>query len=110
VPRPLAKLLIGHAVAFADDLGWRALANGDLLAAAESSGFDVLVTADTNLRYQQNLAGRRIAIVTLSMNAWRAIRGSADAVVQAVDRASPGSYQEVAFLRPPLNRRPPPPR
>jgi hypothetical protein len=110
VPRPLGKLLISHTVEFADDLGWRTLANGDLLAAAESSGFDVLLTADTNLRYQQNLAGRRIAIVTLSVNAWHVIRASAEAVTQAVDRSRSGSYEEIVFARPPLNRRPPPPR
>jgi hypothetical protein len=110
VPRPLAKLLVGHTVDFADELGWRALANGDLLTMAESSGFDSLVTADTNLRYQQNLARRRIAIVTLSTNAWRVIRENADAVAQAVNSASHGSYQEVDFARPPLNRRPPPKR
>ena len=80
VPRPVSRLLIGHAVEFADQRGWRELTNGDLLAAAERDGFDVMLTADTNLRYRQNLATRRIAIVALSTNAWPVIRDSPDPV------------------------------
>ena len=54
VPRPVSRVLTGHTVAFADKRGWRELSNGDLLAAAESAGFDALLTTDLNLRYQQN--------------------------------------------------------
>ena len=108
VPRPVARLLIGHAVEFADQRGWRELTNGDLLAAAERDGFDVMLTADTNLRYQQNLATRRIAIVALSTNAWPVIRDNPAPVIRAVDAASPGSYLEVRLARPPLRRRPAP--
>nr|WP_294510900.1 hypothetical protein [uncultured Rhodopila sp.] len=109
VPRPVSRLLTGHAVEFADQRGWRELTNGDLLAAAEHDGFDVLLTADTNLRYQQKLAMRRIAIVALSTNAWPVIGANPDPVVRAVDTASPGSYQDVRLARPPLRRRPAPP-
>jgi len=70
VPRPVPRFLTGHTVAFADKRGWRELSNGDLLAAAESAGFDVLLTTDLNLRYQQNLTARRIAIVALTTNHW----------------------------------------
>ena len=108
VPRPVSRLLIGHAVEFADQRGWRELTNGDLLAAAERDGFDVMLTADTNLRYQQNLASRRIAIVALSTNAWPVIRDNPDLVMRAVDAASPGSYLDVRLARPPLRRRPAP--
>ncbi len=108
VPRPLARLLTRHTVEFADQRGWRELTNGDLLAAAERDGFDVMLTADTNLRYQQNLAGCRIAIVALSTNAWPVIRDNAAPVVNAVDAAAPASYREVTFARAPLNRRPAP--
>jgi hypothetical protein len=74
VPRPAARLLTSFTVEFADRRGWRELSNGELLRVAEAHGFDVLVTADLNLRYQQNLAGRRIAVVALSTNNWRVVR------------------------------------
>lgn len=60
------RLLTGHQVIHSRFLGWRNLRNGELIAAAEAEGFDVLITVDKNLRYQQNLAGRRISIVTLN--------------------------------------------
>jgi hypothetical protein len=105
VPRPASRLLIRHAVEFADQRGWRELTNGDLLSAAESDGFDVMLTADTNLRYQQNLAARRIAIVALSTNAWPIIRDNPDPMIRAIDAATAGSYQEVRFTRPSKRRR-----
>jgi hypothetical protein len=110
VPRSASRFLAGHTVAFAAHLGWRELNNGDLLSAAESDGFDVMVTADTNLRHQQNLVGRRIALVVLSTNAWPVIRDDPDPVVRAIDAATPGSYQEVTLTLPPKRRRPPPAR
>ena len=105
VPRPAARLLTRHAVEFADQRGWRELANGDLLEAAEGEGFDVMLTADTNLCYQQNLTERRIAIVSLSTNAWPVIRDDPASMVEAVDAATSGSYREVQFAPPPLKRR-----
>jgi hypothetical protein len=82
-------------------LGWRELTNGDLLSAAEQAGFDVMLTADTNLRYQQNLSERRISIVVLSTNAWPSLRDHAEKIAEAVDAAMPGSYAEVSIPRPP---------
>jgi len=61
-PAPLARFLTGHAVTKAKERGWDALTNGDLLAVVEEAGFDMLLTADKNMRYQQNLTGRRIAL------------------------------------------------
>lgn len=61
-PRPLARFLAGHEVLRATELGWQQLSNGELIASAEEQGFDLLITADRNLRYQQNLTGRRLAI------------------------------------------------
>ena len=104
VPRPASRLLTQHSVEFADQRGWRELTNGDLLEAAERAGFDVLLTADTNLRYQQNLQARRIGIVALSTNAWPVIRGDPGRLAAAVDAASIGSYQQVVFDRPPRQR------
>ena len=69
-PAPLSSWLIGHSITEAQDRGWDTLSNGDLLAEAERAGFDVLLTADKNMRYQQNLTGRRIALVVLSTPQW----------------------------------------
>lgn len=66
---PTSRLLIRHAVELADQHGRRALTDGELLAAAERKGFDVLLAADTHLRYQQNLTTRRIAVVTILTDA-----------------------------------------
>lgn len=105
VPRPLARVLTGHNVELADQLGWRNFTNGDLLSAAERAGFDLMLTADTNLRYQQNLIGRRISIVALSTNSWPIIRDHAEKIVEAIQAARPGSYAEVSLPRSALNRR-----
>ena len=86
----------GHAVRTTDDEGWSALANGDLLAAAERAGFDVLVTGDRNLTYQQNLSGRRLSLVVLSTPAWPVVRANLPRVIAAVERAAPGSYEVTA--------------
>ncbi len=79
------------------ELGWATLKNGELLAAAESNGFEVFVTTDTNLAYQQNLSNRKIAIVVLSTTSWPRIQKSVSAIVSAIDKASPNSYQIVSI-------------
>ncbi len=96
-PAPLRRLLAGHAVATAYELGWATLKNGELLAAAEVQAFDVLVTTDTSLKYQQNLALRRIAIVVLGTTSWPRIKAARAVVVAAVEAATRGSYTEVAI-------------
>jgi hypothetical protein len=68
-PVPLARFLRGHEVVRADELGWQGLENGALLDAAEQAGFDLLLTCDQNVRYQQNFAGRKLALVILSRSA-----------------------------------------
>jgi len=95
-PRTLARYLIDHhAVTEARARGWEELDNGELLAQAEAAGFEVLVTTDKNLRYQQNLTGRKIAIVVLGNAQWPILRHHVGGVVAAVDAATPGSYTEV---------------
>jgi hypothetical protein len=74
-PAPMRHLLAGHVVTTANELGWSALKNGELLAAAEGEGFELFVTTDTNLKYQQNLFGRRIGIVVLDTTSWPRIKG-----------------------------------
>lgn len=75
--------------------GWERLVNGDLLNAAEAAGFDLLLTADKNLRYQQNLTGRKLAIVVLGNAQWPVLRRYVESVVAAVNAATPGSVADV---------------
>lgn len=95
-PAPLRHALAGHVVETAFELGWGTLQNGALIAAAESRGFDVLLTTDKNLKYQQNLLGRRLAVVVLSTTSWPRIRAVVGKVVEALDSATSGSYIEIS--------------
>ncbi len=94
-PRGVAAALVGHAVEEARSRGWDALRNGELLTVAEAAGFDVLLTTDRNIRHQQNLAGRTIAIVVLSKGRWRLIKMRLPEILAAVSAAAPGSFSEV---------------
>ncbi len=96
-PVPLRNALPGHEVSTAYELGWSTLKNGELLRMAEERGFEVLVTTDTNLRYQQDLTHRRIAIVVLLTTSWPRIRGVVERVAAAVDAASAGTYAEITI-------------
>jgi hypothetical protein len=84
-PAPLARFLSGHEITRADELGWQALTNGDLLAAAEGGGFDLVLTCDQSVPYQQNLANRKLALVVLSTNHWPTLRMFAAKIATAVD-------------------------
>ena len=95
VPRGVARVLKGHVVAKAKERGWDTLSNGNLLAVAEKASFDLLLTADKNMRYQQNLAGRRIALVVLSTPQWPLVCLHLEIIAAAVNVAMPGSYVEV---------------
>jgi hypothetical protein len=95
-PVPLREVLSGHEVATAYERGWSTLSNGDLLAAAERE-FDVLITTDRNLRDQQNLTGRRIAILVLPTTSWPSIRQHADAVRREALAMAPAEYREVTW-------------
>jgi len=94
-PAPLRHALKGHVVIEAMERGWDRLANGALLDAAEAAGFQLLVTADKNMHYQQNLAGRKISIVVLGNAQWPVLRHCVERVVAAVHAAKPGSIAEV---------------
>ena len=95
-PVPLRNHLSGHQVSTAYELGWGSLQNGDLLLKAESLGFEVLVTTDQNLKYQQNLASREIAIVVLSTTSWPRIQKVIASVVEAINGSRQNSYIEVS--------------
>lgn len=77
------------------ELGWHTLANGELLTEAEREGFDVFVTTDRNLRHQQNLSSRRLAVVVILHAQWPGLEPHVDRVVAAVDGTVPGAYVEV---------------
>jgi glutamate racemase len=94
-PKTIARSLDGHEVAFARKIGWHELANGELIRRVEESGFQVLLSTDKNIRYQQNLAGRKIALVILSNSQWPVVRTHLDRIVAAVNVCTPGSYTEV---------------
>jgi len=95
-PVPLREHLPGHSVETACEMGWSALRNGELLANAEAE-FDLLITTDRNLRDQQNLAGRRIAILVLPTTSWPRLQRIAREIAAAVDSLKPGQYLEVPY-------------
>ena len=92
---PIRPYLEQHTVRTAAQQGWDQLCNGDLLTAAEEAGFDVLLTTDKNMRYQQNLGGRKIAIVVLGRQQWPQLEPHIQRVIEAVNAAKPSSYVEV---------------
>jgi hypothetical protein len=94
-PAPLRHALINHDVTTAFERGWQLLQNGELLLAAEAAGFEAIVTTDQNLRYQQNLKDRRIAILVLSTTNWPRIRKRTDLVVRAIESLQVGDYFEL---------------
>jgi hypothetical protein len=94
-PRGVAAALAAHVVEEARSRGWDTLTNGELLAAAEAAGFEVLLTTDRHIRYQQNLLNRKIAIVVISKARWRLIKRRLAEVAKAVADAQPGSIVEV---------------
>lgn len=94
-PVPLRRYLTDHEVETAFERGWSSVENGDLLDAAEQEGFDILITTDQNLKYQQNLTSRSISIIVLTSANWRLIQKKATQVQEACRSASRGSYIEV---------------
>ena len=102
IPWGIRRHLAGHTVRTTEDEGRSDLSNGDLLLAAERAGFEVMLTADQRIRYQQNLTGRRLALIVLSSPAWPVVKDHIPAIEAAVDAATPGSYHEVHLLHPVL--------
>jgi hypothetical protein len=95
VPTGVARALVGHEVTEAIEHGWHRISNGQLIANAEEAGFDVLLTADKRIRYQQSLKARRIAVVVIGNPTWRILRKHLECVTTAVEAATPGSSTEV---------------
>jgi hypothetical protein len=95
VRQEVTTALSDHTVEEARSYGWDTLRNGELLDAAEGAGFDVLLTTDRNIGHQQNLTGRRLAIVVLGKARWRLIKRRLTETAAAVTAATPGSFTEV---------------
>jgi hypothetical protein len=74
VPSPLASFLRAYDIKLADDMGWAKFQNGQLLSAAEREGFHVLLSGDQTIKYEQSMAGRKIAVVSMSDNHWPIVR------------------------------------
>ena len=95
VPAPLTQYLAGHECLTAKALGWDELQNGFLLSAAESAGFDLLLTGDKRMRYQQNFSHRRISLIVLGNISWPVMRRYIEGILDAVNACAPGSFAEV---------------
>jgi hypothetical protein len=94
-PLPIRAYLDRHEVSTTSQQGWATLKNGDLLTAAEVAGFEILLTTDKNLRYQQNFGGRKIAVVVLSRQQWPQVQPHVQRIVEAINATVVGSYIEV---------------
>jgi glutamate racemase len=105
-PRPIARSLTGHQVTHARRSGWHQLANGELIQTVEAAGYDVFLTTDENIRYQQNLRDRKIALVVLGNQQWPLVKLYLDRIVAVVEASVPGSYAEVDIPFPGLDQIP----
>ncbi len=94
VPSPMQKLLSGHTCATVQELGWSGIKNGELLQRAEGE-FDLFITSDQNIRYQQNLAGRSIAILELSTNDIGRIQAASSLIQDAIDQIHSREFRQL---------------
>ncbi len=94
-PKPIARSLPGHEITYARQIGWHELENGELIERAEEAGYEVLLSTDKNIRYQQNLTGRKIALVVLGNQQWPLVKLHLEKITAAVEAWTPGSYVEV---------------
>jgi hypothetical protein len=95
VPQKLRLLIEGHAVVTVAFQGWSGLKNGALLTAAEEAGYELFITADQEITCQQNLTGRKMALLVLSTNNWDLVKGGIAEIRAAIEAVTPGSYTEV---------------
>jgi hypothetical protein len=106
VPVGVRSFLSEHEVRTFVEMQWHPqLENGELLDAAEAAGFDVIVTSDQNIRYQQNLSGRKLAFVVLGSNIWPVVRDHQAAIAAKVNAATTGSYDFIEMPLPPKRRK-----
>ena len=106
VPVGVRRFLPGHDVRTFMEMQWHPqLENGELLNSGEAAGFDVMVTSDQNIRYQQNLTGRKLALVVLGSNIWPIVREHGATITARVDAATPGSYDFIEMPVPSKRRK-----
>jgi hypothetical protein len=96
-PRPLRHSRAGHTVDTVHEQGWSTLQNCVLLAKAEQAGYEIFITTDQNLRYQQNLTGRHLAIVVLCTTSWPRIQLHLTQLLDLIASVTPSSYYEMTF-------------
>jgi hypothetical protein len=105
VPVGVLRFLARHEVFTVVEMNWPPqLQNGELLRAAESDAFDILITSDQNIRHQQNLTGCKLALVVLGSNIWPVVRNHGAAIATAVTQSKPGSYRFIEIPLPPRPR------
>ena len=96
-PVPLRWHLTNHSIATTFERGWSGLTNGELLEIAEQEGYDVLITTDQNLRHQQNLSGRKLAILVFLSTSWPRIKLKINEIQRIVDGLVTGDYKELSI-------------
>jgi predicted nuclease of predicted toxin-antitoxin system len=94
VPSPMHKFLTGHECSTAQQRGWGGIKNGDLLRLAETE-FNLFITSDQNIRYQQNLAGQQVAILELSTNDYRRIKEAAELIRSTIAKIQPKEFRQL---------------
>ena len=98
-PAPLRYALRGHQVETAYERGWAELLNGHLIQEAETAGFDLMITTDRGIRYQQNWSGRSLALLVLSTNDWTRLRRCKGRILDAVNSMQPSAFAELEIPR-----------
>jgi hypothetical protein len=96
-PAPLRRHLHPHTVDTTSEMGWSTVTNGDLLKLAEENGYELFVTTDQNLRYQQNLTSRTMGIIILMSTSWPRIQQRIPEIMAAIKATHGGGYEEVAI-------------
>ncbi len=95
IPRSLRRYLTGHTVDTANEKGWAELRNGTLLDNAERAGYEIMITADQSIRYQQNIARRQVAVVVLLSNRWPEVQIRIEEIRNALEGIQPGELKEI---------------
>jgi|HubBroStandDraft_1064217.scaffolds.fasta_scaffold130521_2 hypothetical protein len=105
VPYSLKRYLIGCQVQMAEDEGWGQVSNGELIDRAEQAGYQVMLTCDQNIQYQQNLTRRNISLLVLGSNIWPSVKPKIAEITAALRRVSPGSFEFIEIAPLPKQRR-----
>ena len=96
-PAPPRLHIVEHSVNTAFDMGWSSVRNGELLDLAEQDGYEVLITTDQQLRNQQNLSDRQIAVLVLLSTSWPRIKLRIDEIRKVLDGIRPREYREMSI-------------